>query len=914
MRCSLLASTVLLAACLYGTSALATSATPAATLSADKIRLDAQTGGISSYLLGNGFKIILAPYPTAANVRVELLVKSGSKHEGYGETGMAHLLEHMLFKSAGARTDLKSDLTRLGASWNGTTNADRTNYFETVAAEADKVDEAIRIEADRFIRASFTPEHLASEMSVVRNELERNDSDPGSVVMRALQRQSYFWHGYGRPTIGARSDIEEAPFAALQAFHRKHYRPDNAALIVSGNFDAARVLALASRLFAEARNPKTPPPGNWTREESRAVTNRSELVLPAGKTIAASAWRLPGLSERQTQAVDLAIAAICDEDWGSLHKDLVLERQLAVAATCVLRTQPDYSLLIAIASAGAQADAEVLSRALREHVEAAAARGIRGEQLERARRAEGNAYERLENAHAALAAQLSQAEVAGDWRLYFWQRDLVRGVGLDEANAALARWTVAINRSDVLLRDAVGVSAPELPATLASSTRARQLVAGGDWPAVARNGEATPTSAAELADATTTLATDTARIALITRCTQGDRAWIRAENDYGNAAALSGRVAACNIADQLLAYGGGGLDRDQLNARLDALQARWSLGLGGISLEAPRPSIDAALGVLLEAWAKPALPRDEFASIKAAAVAQLEAAQKDPAQVAGNEVALRFDNYPAAHPLRPRTLAEHLAEVRAVGYDDVARCVADFSGRSRLRLALVGEFSADEARAVAARLARLPPARVGYERISEVAAPLAVDTTPITVAMPAKPNATLSGTALLTITDDDADFPALRIAVKVLGGDADSRIWQRLRERDGLAYSAGVALAGASFEPRSTLRLYASAASERAAAALTALQQELARALSEGYSDGEVERAKSAWLQERKTAMRDERGYAALLGNGLYSGRDYAWLARYDEQIARLTPAEVTRALRKYLGEAPIVWATGRGE
>ena len=793
----------------------------AAKPAADVARLDAQAGGFSSYLLANGFKIILVPFPSAANVRVELLVKSGSKQEGYGETGMAHLLEHMLFKSAGKRSDLKSDLTRLGASWNGTTNADRTNYFETVAAEPEKVDEAIRIEADRFMRASFTKEHLTSEMSVVRNELERNDSDPGNVVMRAVQRQSFFWHGYGRPTIGARSDIEDAPFAALQAFHRKHYRPDNAALIVSGNFDSARVLALASRLFAQARNPETAKAGNWTREEARAVTNRSELTLPAGQTIAASAWKLPGMNDRQSVAFDLAVSAICDDDWGSLHKDLVLERQLAVSASCATRVQPDYSLLIALARAGQDADAQELSRALNEHIESAARRGIDEEQLERARHAELTAFERIENVHERLAALFSQAEVAGDWRLYFWQRDRVREATLDEANAALSTWTVSVNRSDVLLRHADGVRAPELPTSLPTSAAARQLLAGRQWPAIAMHGDALPASAGELARASSTVALDDprARAALIARQTQGGLAWIVAANDFGNAQALAGRQSACAIADELMGYGGAGLDRDQLSARLEALQARWSLGLGGITLEAPRRSIDAALDQLLAVWAAPALPPAEFERLKAASIAQLEAAQKDPAQLAANAVALRFDNYPAGHPLAPRALGEQLTQMRAVTLDAVRTCVADFAGLAQLRLAMVGAFTPHDVRDTWTRIAVLPSAKVTYARIESPAAPQSVDTTPISVAMPAKPNATVFGTALLPLADDADDFPALRIAVKALGGDADSRIWTRLREREGLAYGAGANLAGNSFEARSSLRIHASAASDQADAA-----------------------------------------------------------------------------------------------
>lgn len=872
----------------------------------------AQAGGFSSYVLPNGFKIILAPYPSAASVRVELLVKTGSKLEGYGETGMAHLLEHMLFKSAGPRQDIKSDLTALGASWNGTTTADRTNYFEVVAAEPDKVDAAIRLEADRFIRASFTKEHLVSEMTVVRNELERGDSDAGSLVMRALQRQSYFWHGYSRPTIGARSDIEDAPFSALQAFHKKHYRPDNAALIVSGNFDSKRVLALASKLFAEARNPATPKQGSWTREETRATTNRSELVLPAGKTIAASAWKLPGATERQTYALDLASSAICDNDWGSLRKDLVLQRKLAVSVYCGTQLQADYSLFIASASAGKEADAEILSAALRQHIENTAAQGISQEQLERARQSELNAYERLASSHEVLAQQLSQAEVAGDWRLFFWQRDVARSITLDEANAALKKWAVGVNRSDVLLRHAEGVSAPEIPKALAAS----DLIAGQTWPEFAKQGDPVPGSASELAKATIAipLAGEEARAALISRRTQGNLAWLSLNNDYGNEAALRGRRTACGIASSLVAYGGGGLSRDQLDAKLEALQAKWSLSLGGMVIEAPRQNIDAALDILLAAWASPSLPADEFERIKAASIAGLEAGLKDPATVAASQASLRFDNYPEGHPLKPITLEQQLAETRAVTLEQVKNCVTDLIGLGQVRLAMVGNFTKEDVKAAWASIGRLPKAKTPYQRIRDLAAPEQVNTAPIDVAMPEKPNATVSGTALLQLVDDAPDFPALRIALKILGGDAESRIWKRLREREGLAYGAGVSLSGNSFDPRSRVVFQASAASDKAAAAQAGLKEELAKALDKGFSEAEVERAKKAWAEERKTSLRAENGFASYLAQGLYNGRDYAWLTKYDEAISRLNARQVSEALGKYLADAPLVWMIGRGE
>lgn len=902
-RCAVLLWPMVMA--LSGPSVLAASQVPLA-------QLDAHTGGISSYRLPNGFKIILAPYPSAATARIELLVKTGSKLEGYGETGMAHLLEHMLFKGAGARASIKSDLTALGASWNGTTTADRTNYFEVVAAEPDKIDAAVAIEADRFLRARFTAQDLKSEMTVVRNELERNDSNPDSVVMRALQRQSWFWHGYGRPTIGARSDIEDAPFAALQAFHRKHYRPDNAALIVTGRFDARRVLQLASRLFASARNPADAPIASWTREESRPITNRSELVLSASRTLVASGWKLPGALDRQTYALDLGANAICAGDWGSLRKDLVIERKQAISAFCGADIHRDYGLFIAMAAADKAADAHALSQTLHAHLEAAARQGITAAQLDRARQEERTAHERIENDHEALAAQLSSAEVAGDWRLYFWRRDLVNSITVDEANAALRTWIVAPNRSDVLLRHADGVSAPVLPRTVGN---AAALVADQQWPPVAKLSDPIPTSASELARATQEVALGDARARarLISRRTQGDLGWIEFANDYGNETALRGRNVACGIASSLMAYGGGGLSRDQLSARMAELKAEWSMSLGGIQLEAPRDTIDTAWDVLLAAWAAPALPPAEFDRLKAAAVAGIERAMKEPAAVASAEAAQRFDNYPDGHPAKPRSLEQQLAQARAVSLDDVQACVRDFLGVSQVRLAHVGRFTPDDVRATWAKLARQPAARIPYERVRVPDAPAAVDTQPITVALPDKPNATVSGMTLIALRDDHPDFPALRLAIKALGGDADSRIWQRLREKEGLAYGAGASLMGSTFEARSAVALSATAASGQAEVALASLQDEWQRALNKGFDSAEIERVKRAWLQERKSSLRAEEGYAGSLAHGLYSGRDYAWLAAYDARIAQVSAEQASAALRKYLGTAPMLWMIGKG-
>lgn len=875
------------------------------------VRLHAQAANVSAHVLPNGFKIILAPFASAGTTRVELVVRVGSLLEGQGETGMAHLLEHMLFKGAGRRASIKSDLSALGARWNATTSADRTSYFSILPADADALDEALRIEADRFMRASFTQQDLASEMTVVRNELDLADSDPGSVMMRALQRQSFLWHGYGRPTIGARSDIEQAEVEALRAFYRRHYRPDNAFLVVSGSFDAARVLALAATLFSEAQNPAARRAVNRTREQVQSMTSRADIVLPAGKAMAMSAWKVPGTYDRQALALSLGAAALCSPEWGSLRRDVVLERKVAVAAGCSGWDQHEAGLFIASGAGDRDADPAVVARAVASHVESAAANGITAQALERAREEAKNAFARSRMAHESFAAMLSDAEVAGDWRLALWQHDVLGELTLEEVNAALRTWLVPQNRSDALLRH----GEPALPAALPAPVDAAALVAGRDWASLAGGGDHVARTAAELAAMTRRVDLGEPRVqaALMSRKTQGDLAWVVVANDFGNEAALRGRGTACRMASALLRFGGAGISRDALDARMEQLRARWDLSLGRISVEAPRANIGAVLDALLAVWADPAMPAAEFERMKAAAVAGIEASLKDPVAVSVSLLARRFDNYPEQHPRKPLSIEDELAEIRAVRYEDVRACQQEFTGLARVRLAMVGDFAEADVRDVWARVSRLPAATVGYERVRDLPAPAQVDTTRIVVAMGAAPNATIMGRATLRIADDSADFPALRIAARILGDGSESRIWRRLRETQGLAYEAGAMLSGSAFEARSEFELSATAAGDSAETALASLQDELARALRDGFTEAEVAQAKQAWFRERAHYASNESLYAARLAQHMLNGRDFAWLAGYDERIAKVGAREATAALRKYLAEAPMVWVIGKG-
>src|SRR5438046_78578 len=205
--------------------------------------------GITEYRLANGLRVLLFPDPSKQTVTVNMTYLVGSAVEDYGETGMAHLLEHMVFKGSPKHTNIPQELTSHGARPNGSTSYDRTNYFETFSATDENLNWALDLESDRMVNSFIAKKDLESEMTVVRNEFESGENDPFDVLQERVTSTAFLWHNYGKSTIGSRADLENVPIDKLQAFYRKYYQPDNAVLTVVGKIDEAKTLQLINEKF-----------------------------------------------------------------------------------------------------------------------------------------------------------------------------------------------------------------------------------------------------------------------------------------------------------------------------------------------------------------------------------------------------------------------------------------------------------------------------------------------------------------------------------------------------------------------------------------------------------------------------------------------------------------------------------------
>ena len=302
--------------------------------------------GITEYTLDNGLRVLIFPDDSRPKVTVSITVFVGSRHEGYGETGMAHLLEHMVFKGTPKTPLIPKALQDHGAQFNGTTNTDRTNYFETLTATDENLEFAIELEADRLVNSRVLREDLFSEMTVVRNEFERGENSPSSVLGTRMMAAAYEWHNYGKTTIGTRSDIERVPIQNLQAFYRKFYQPDNAMVVVAGKLDEQKALALVQKHFGAIPRPERKLDATYTEEPEqdgeRVVTLRRVGDVP----LVGVAWHIPAGPHVDFPALQVLANILDDEPSGRVYKALVQTKKASSVSTFA-RGQHDPGLFFA---------------------------------------------------------------------------------------------------------------------------------------------------------------------------------------------------------------------------------------------------------------------------------------------------------------------------------------------------------------------------------------------------------------------------------------------------------------------------------------------------------------------------------------------------------------------------------------
>ena len=919
-RSASLGRAVLLAALVFS---LAASVSPIFAADAAAPRKVATVEGITEYQFANGLRLLLFPDQSQSKVSVNMTVLVGSRHEGYGETGMAHLLEHLVFKGTPRHPNVPKALQEHGAQFNGSTNDDRTNYYETLAATDKNLEFAIGLEADRLVNSFVRREDLLSEMTVVRNEFERGENSPARILSQRIASAAYDWHNYGKSTIGNRSDIERVPIENLRAFYEKFYQPDNVVLIVAGKFDEAKALGFVEKHFGSIPRPTRKLPSAWTEEPvqdgERTVTLRRVGVNSA----VGVAYHTPAGPHEDSAALQILASVLTARPAGRLYQALIETKKSSNASAFAAR-QHDPSLFFASADVPRDGNVEAVRDELIAIIEGAGATDFTAEEVDRAKQQFLRARERSAADTAAIGVSLSEWVAQGDWRLYFLHRDRVEQVTPAAVKAVAARYFKQSNRT-------VGLFLPtDQPdrAPVPKSPDLTALVAGYTGRAASAEGEAFEATPANIEARVSRMELpDGVKVTLMPKKNRGQEVHATLTLRYGNEENLKDLEAAAGFLPDLMMRGTKNLSFQQLRDELDKLGATLGTGGGGrggrrgggggggggalgsvtFGITAKRDTLPAVLEILQQVLREPLLPADQFEIAKRARIAGLESTLTDPAALGPRLLQRTLAPYAKDDIRYVPTLEESIARLRAADHAQVTRLHREFLGGATGELTIVGDFDPDACiPLVKQALASWRPAQP-YARIASPP-PAPVAGTRLVVDTPDKANATYSAGLNLALRDTDPDYPALVIGNYIIGsGTLASRLGVRIRQQEGLSYGVSSSFGASSQDPRATFSITAICNPQNMARLEVCVQEELARLLKDGISADELANARQGYLEALKVARSGDTAILGSLANYRHLGRTMAWQTEFEQKVNALTSETVNAALRKHIDPAKLV-------
>lgn len=867
--------------------------------------------GISEYRIeSNGFRFLLAPDNAKPSVTVNMTYLVGSRHENYGQTGMAHLLEHMIFKGTPTTRNALAEFSKRGLRANGTTSEDRTNYFATFAANPETLDWYIRWQADAMINSIIAREDLDSEMTVVRNEMERGENSPFRMLYQKTHATAFEWHNYGKSVIGARSDVEGVDIEQLRDFYRMYYQPDNAVLMVAGKFDEQQVIDTIASAFGSIAKPARTLPREYTIEPVQDGERRVTLRRSGGTPLAAAVYRIPSAGHPDYPALELATMMLSDVPSGRLYKALV-PSELASDVFGFARDMYGPGTVMFGAELKPGMDPEKALSTMTGTLETLKANPFTDEELSRARSQWMNSWDELYSNVQRIGVAISEPIAVGDWRLMFKQRDSIKEVTLDDVQRVVDQYFLAANRTEGLY---IPTDSP-VRTPVMERFDIEPLLRGyvGDIRAeMVEAFDATPANIDRLTDRRIlNLPSGPVKMALLPKPTRGQRVQANIMLRFGDLQTLKGKATVSSVTADLLEYGTHAMTRQQIQDRLKELNAEMNIGGNdtdvSISLSTTGANLPAVIDLALHVVKHANFPENELREYITQAVTSIQASMAEPSALASRALA-RYENpWPQDDVRYVPTFEEALSDLQAIKRGDLVAFHNAFYGGGNISMAVVGAFEPEAVIEVVTQSLKDWRRGPKFERIPYPF--VEVKPTLMRIDTPDKANAVYLARISLPLQDTDPDYPALVMGNYLLGAASSSRLWMRIRETDGLSYDVRSMLSASSFEASGDWTFSGIFAPQNWEKFDSALKEEINRVLTQGVTDAEVAEGVQSLINLRALNRAQDSVLARGWINYLDENRTFAWSAEFDEKLQALNAEAVNSAIRKYLKPENLVQA-----
>ncbi|MDT7806692.1 MAG: zinc protease [Acidobacteriota bacterium] len=895
----------------------------------DGVEFVAEEEGVREFRLANGLKLLLVENRVAPVATFMVVYRVGSRNEAVGHTGATHLLEHMLFKGTptfnrARGTQVAATLQRIGADYNATTWYDRTNYFETVPSDALEL--AVHLEADRMRNSFIADEDRRSEMTVVRNELERGQNEPMLVLDESVYAAAFREHPYHHPTIGWRADVENVPTARLKEFYDTFYHPNNATAIVVGDFDEESALGLVNRYFGTLPASSSPIPEVYTDEprqqgERRLVVRRTgELPLvqvafrtPAAlgqdavlsnATLAARAASPPDRNDTYPLAV---LSALLTNGVTSRLYQALVETELAVSVDARVDQFRDPGLFNVYATAAPGVEPQKVEDAIHREL-ARASTELRDDEVEKAKRqiAAHVAYER-DGTHN-VAMQMSEAEAVADWRFYNTYSNNIARVNADDVRRVAAAYFQEDART-------VGHFIPKEDGADGDGSGSDDPGAKSAKPALKPHGykfhhdpqvnhddpQVKEPGSASLSARVVREELETGAVLLVLENATTPTVALRGSLRAGSYFEPKSKPGLARITAEMLKRGtlrrgklelAGALEEVGADIEFDA--DAFAVQISARSLAADFPALAATLAEMLR---EPSFPTDELEKLKQQTIAAIRQQQADTAWRAYERLTQTL--FDEENPFYTHAGERLVESVGAITVEDVRGFYEKFYGGRSLIISVAGDVRASQA------------VRVLREALEGFGGPEGVDVSVTDAEPPSgarrefvlvrdKANVdVLLGTAA-PLRRAASDYYAAMLANRALGESTlSSRLGLQVRDAEGLTYgiasrfraptlAAGPWYIAVSVNPSNV---------ERAIESTLGVLREY---VEHGIRPEELADEKSSAVGSFKVSLSTNAGLTVALWNAEFYGLGVDYVERYPELVRAVTIEEVNAAIRKY--------------
>ena len=856
--------------------------------------------GISEYRLPNGLKVLLFPDPSKPTITVNITYLVGSRMEGYGETGMAHLLEHMMFKGSKGHPKVPDELTAHGANPNGTTSYDRTNYFETFSATDENLNWGLSLEADRMINSFIADKDLKSEFSVVRNEFESGENRPSNVLMERVLSTAYLWHNYGKATIGSKEDIERVPIKNLQAFYKKYYQPDNAVLLVAGKIDDQKTLALIVKYFGSIPKPTRVIDPTYTMEPAQDGERSVTLNRVGDVQGVAVAYHIVAGSDPDYPAFDVLNEVLTNQPNGRLYQSMI-KSEKATNVWSWDAALKDPGFLFIYADVLKDKSLDKAKETMMGTIDELTTKPVTAEEVDKAKNKLMKDYEETYRNTENIGLTLSEYIAQGDWRLIFLYRDYLTKVTPDDVNRIIKKYLITSNRTTgefIPTADPVRTTVPPAPdvEALVKSYKGKEALA---------KAEAFDPSPANIEKRTQRgTIPGGAKYAILQKTTRGNTVDATITLRLGDEKSLENKATIASLTAGMLKRGTKDKTMAQINEALDKLSSSvYVYGyqqMVNIVIKSTRPNLAATLDIVYEILRQPSFPEDEFTTLKNENTSSLDQERSEPQSIAFREFSHIMYPRPKGHIAYQMTVDEEAENIKNATHKDVKSFYNDFYNGTNATATFVGDFDDAVVKEKLDKILGNWTAPTPYVRVPQQYMDIASQNKEIKT--PDKKNAMMVCGMNIRMKDDNPDFPMMKMANFIFGGGfLNSRLASRIRQKEGISYGVGSWLSVDAEDESGGFGSYAIYNPDNKAKLESAWKEEMDKLLKDGIKDDELKQAKSGYVQYRENGRTDDAQLASTLNSYLYINRTMYWDKDIDDKLEKLTPAQINAAVKKYL-------------